>query len=294
MEIITERPDWFNKALEVDHASDFVDVCGAKVHYMEWGNKTNPTVIMLHGNHAHAYWFQFIGALLSHKYHFVVMSFSGMGDSEWRSFYNRETFVQDVWGVVEATKLHKPIVVGHSFGGMIALATASVYSSDMSGLLLVDYIVNPPEQQIEWYVDWPQSKPPKIRESKDALKKRFRLMPPQECKNQFLLDFIAEKSIRKTEDGWSWTFDPTTYDNLVIGKDHVEMIDNVQCPVGFFYGEKSIEFEVNPSVEQMQEILPEGSPIIGLKDAQHHLMLDQPHTFTENLDNLIQHLLDRN
>ena len=34
MEIITERPDWFNKALEVDHASDFVDVCGAKVHYM--------------------------------------------------------------------------------------------------------------------------------------------------------------------------------------------------------------------------------------------------------------------
>ena len=44
----------------------------------------------------------------------------------------------------------------------------------------------------------------------------------------------------------------------------------------------------------MQEILPEGSPIVGLKDAQHHLMLDQPHTFTENLDNLIQHLLDRN
>ena len=39
---------------------------------------------------------------------------------------------------------------------------------------------------------------------------------------------------------------------------------------------------------------PTGSPIIGLKDAQHHLMLDQPHTFTENLDNLIQHLLDRN
>jgi len=73
-----------------------------------------------------------------------------------------------------------------------------------------------------------------------------------------------------------------------------KMIDNIQCPVGFFYGENSIEFEVNPSVEQMQEILPEGSPIVGLKDAQHHLMLDQPHTFTENLDNLIQHLLDTN
>ena len=29
---------------------------------------------------AHAHWFKFIGALMSDKYHFVVMSFSGMGE----------------------------------------------------------------------------------------------------------------------------------------------------------------------------------------------------------------------
>ncbi len=170
MEIITEKPEWFIKALTVKHKSDFVKVSGADIHYMEWGDKTNPSVIMLHGNHAHAYWFQFIGALLSDKYHFVVMSFSGMGDSDWRSFYTRDTFVEDVLGVLEAIPLQKPVVIGHSFGGLVALLTASYYSSKMSGLLLVDYIVNPPEKHIEWYKDWPQSKPPKIRNSKEEKK----------------------------------------------------------------------------------------------------------------------------
>ena len=119
-------------------------------------------------------------------------------------------------------------------------------------------------------------------------------MPPQECINQFLLDYIAEKSIRKTELGWSWTFDPTTYDNLVIGKDHLEILNKIQCPIAFFYGENSIEFEVNIGVKQMKEILPKGSPVVELKNAQHHMMLDQPITFTDELDKLIQELLRKN
>ena len=291
MEIIHERPDWFNKALEVKHISDFAKVAGAKVHYMEWGSQEKPSVVMLHGNHAHAHWFQFIGALLSEKYHFVVLSFSGMGKSDWRSYYERSTFVDDVWGVVEHTKLNKPIIVGHSFGGMVALITAGQYSSEMSGLILVDYIVNPPEKHIEWYEGWPKSKPPKIRENKENLLKRFRLMPTQECKNQFLVDFIAEKSIRKIEQGWRWTFDPTTYDNLVIGKDHKEILDNLECQVGFLYGENSIEFDVKSASQQMLDLLPQGSPIVELKDAQHHLMLDQPLAFTLELEKLIDGLI---
>ena len=52
---------------------------------------------------------------------------------------------------------------------------------------------------IEWYKNMPPSKPPKIRPSKEELVQRFRLMPPQDCQNQYLLDFIAEKSVRETD-----------------------------------------------------------------------------------------------
>ena len=292
MELITTNPDWFNQALDKEHTSKFVEVNGAHIEYMEWGNPENQSVIMLHGTNAHAHWFKFIGSMLSEKYHFVVMSFSGMGGSDWRSFYTRDTFVDDVWGVVKDTGMKDPIVVGHSFGGMVSLITASKHSEDMSGLLLVDFVVNKPEEHHQWYEDRAPARPPRIVKEREELIKRFRLMPPQQCINQYLVDYIADHSIRETEKGWAWTFDPSAYDGLIIGSDHSKMLSELSCPVGFYYGEHTIEFKEG-ELQTMKDLLPKDSPIFGLKDAQHHLMLDQPLPFIENLDRLIQELLTK-
>jgi pimeloyl-ACP methyl ester carboxylesterase len=220
------------------------------------------------------------------------MSFSGMGGSDWRSFYTRDTFVDDVWGVVKDTGMENPIVVGHSFGGMVSLITASKHSQDMSGLLLVDFVVNKPEEHHEWYEGRAPARPPRIVKEKEELVKRFRLMPPQQCINQYLVDYIADHSIRETEKGWAWTFDPSAYDGLIIGSDHSKILSELNCPVGFYYGENTIEFKEG-ELKTMKDLLPEDSPIFGLKDAQHHLMLDQPLPFIENLDRLIQELLTK-
>ena len=292
MELITTNPDWFDQALDKEHTSKFVAVNGARIEYMEWGNPENQSVIMLHGTNAHAHWFKFIGSMLSEKYHFVVMSFSGMGGSDWRSFYTRDTFVDDVWGVVKDTGMKDPIVVGHSFGGMVSLITASKHSEDMSGLLLVDFVVNKPEEHHEWYEDRAPARPPRIVKEREELIKRFRLMPPQQCINQYLVDYIADHSIRETENGWAWTFDPSAYDGLIIGSDHSKILSELSCPVGFYYGEHTIEFKEG-ELKTMKDLLPKDSPIFGLKDAQHHLMLDQPLPFIENLDRLIQELLTK-
>ena len=292
MELIKTNPDWFNQALDKEHTSKFVEVNGACIEYMEWGNPENQSVIMLHGTNAHAHWFKFIGSMLSDNYHFVVMSFSGMGGSDWRSFYTRDTFVDDVWGVVKDTEMENPIVVGHSFGGMVSLITASKHSQDMSGLLLVDFVVNKPEEHHEWYEGRAPARPPRIVKEREELIKRFRLMPPQQCINQYLVDYIADHSIRETEKGWAWTFDPSAYDGLIIGSDHSKILSELNCPVGFYYGENTIEFKEG-ELKTMKDLLPEDSPIFGLKDAQHHLMLDQPLPFIENLDRLIQELLTK-
>ena len=45
------------------------------------------------------------------------------------------------------------------------------------------------------------------------------------------------------------------------------------------------------ALEQMIELMPEGSPVVGLKDAQHHLMLDQPINFVAELDKMIKGLI---
>ena len=79
---------------------------------------------------------------------------------------------------------------------------------------------------------------------------------------------------------------------MIIGSDHSKILSELNCPVGFYYGEHTIEFKEG-ELETMKDLLPEDSPIFGLKDAQHHLMLDQPLPFIENLDRLIQELLTK-
>ena len=87
------------------------------------------------------------------------------------------------------------------------------------------------------------------------------------------------------------TFDPAAYDGLIIGSDHSKILSELNCPVGFYYGEHTIEFNARSGVKGMADLLPKDSPIFGLEDAQHHLMLDQPLPFIENLDRLVQELL---
>jgi hypothetical protein len=42
----------------------------------------------------------------------------------------------------------------------------------------------------------------------------------------------------------------------------------------------------------MKDLLPEGSPIVALENSQHHLMLDKPLEFVEELDKLIKFFID--
>ena len=49
MELISTNPDWFDQAINKEYKSKFVEVNGAKIEYMEWGDPKNQSVIMLHG-----------------------------------------------------------------------------------------------------------------------------------------------------------------------------------------------------------------------------------------------------
>lgn len=39
---------------------------------------------------------------------------------------------------------------------------------------------------------------------------RFRFSPEQPCANLFAADFVARASLKQTEGGWTWRFDPSS------------------------------------------------------------------------------------
>lgn len=64
--------------------------------------------------------------------------------SEDENFYDLENFCKDVIQLINYEKIKKPIIVGHCFGGMIALLIEFYFPSTANAIILIDTSSKPP------------------------------------------------------------------------------------------------------------------------------------------------------
>ena len=77
-------PAWFGQATAEEPERTFIEVEGAKVELLAWGNRGKPGLMFLHGGAAHADWWSFIAPFFAKDYRVVASTFTGMGRSGWR------------------------------------------------------------------------------------------------------------------------------------------------------------------------------------------------------------------
>jgi pimeloyl-ACP methyl ester carboxylesterase len=285
-----EKPGWFLRALEVPFEDRTVEVAGAPIHYLYWeeqGGADRPGLVFVHGNGAHAHWWTFLAPFFLEHHRVAAIDLSGAGDSGRRDRYTPEQFAAEVAAVADDAGFGDDvIIVGHSFGGFITLKTGLLYNDRLAGVVLVDSAVRPPD--FKWERDPRRSpiKPKRIyAEFAEALA-RFRLMPPQDCKNQFLLDYIGRHSLAQVDGGWSWKFDDELFRKFEFGENLHEELAQLRCRVGVIYGEDSYLF-TQDIADFMFRVLDESVPFVAIPEAQHHLFLDQPLAFVSALRTLL-------
>lgn len=61
-----------------------------------------------------------------------------------QDFYRFENFAKDIHSVIKAEKIGKPIIIGHCFGGIVALYLQALFPDATRGLILVDTSFKPP------------------------------------------------------------------------------------------------------------------------------------------------------
>lgn len=284
-DFITHAPRWFRDCLAEAPESRFVTSEGTRIHYLKWAAKkpNRPGLLFVHGNGAHARWFDFIAPLLTAEYNVASIDLPGMGDSEWRESYVRETYAHAIRTVAFDAELGpKPVIVGHSFGGFVTLITGALYGAELGGLVLADFRVRPKTDAVEWFLGDPPRRPTRVYPDRETALGRFRLAPLQECANAFITDYIAGHSIREVtegpEKGWTWKFDPMAFQGLRMGgEEHADMFKNLPCKVGVMYGHISKDHDPD-TMAFMKSVRPE-APIFTIPYAQHHIMLDQPIAF---------------
>ncbi len=296
---IPERAAWFAWALAQAPQRSFVNVEGARIETLIWGEAGRPGLLFLHGFGAHADWYSFIAPFLAARHRVVALSWSGMGASEWREAYSIEQFGREALEVAAAAGLFEaslpPIVVGHSFGGRIAIGLAADHGEKFSAAIIVDPPVFAPksleERNLKKRPPRREPRPHRVYPTLAAALAHFRLAPAQPCDNLFILDHIARLSLREVPAAagegreWTWRFDPALGLHLK-HRNPMPLIRAARCPLALVRGRRS-RLMRSEDAAHMMGALPEGAPYVEVPEADHHVMLDQPLAFVAAIEALL-------
>ena len=122
-----------------------VDCCvranGLELHYLDWGGAARTPAIALHGFALNCHSWDEVAPRLRSRLHVLAFDQRGHGLSdraERVEDYTRENMVADLESAVRELGLSRPVVIGHSMGGMNAMTFAARNPALVRALVLVD------------------------------------------------------------------------------------------------------------------------------------------------------------
>jgi len=125
----------------------FIDIDGARIHYLDEGS--GPTLLLIHGlaGQMHNFTHSLFGKL-RHDFRVVVLDRPGSGYSTRPAGASATISAQarTISRFCQELKLGRPLIVGHSLGGAIALGLALNHQEQVAGLALLAPATHRPER----------------------------------------------------------------------------------------------------------------------------------------------------
>jgi non-heme chloroperoxidase len=108
---------------------------GTALHVREWGQSDDPAVLLIHGwSGNHMCWSRQVGSSLADEFRLVALDIRGHGMSDRPLDAGRYTdsrlWAADIAAVIEQCHLHRPTLVGWSYGGFVICDYVREYGQD--------------------------------------------------------------------------------------------------------------------------------------------------------------------
>jgi len=272
-----DAPAWYRAAREVPRSDGHVEVSGCDVHYLTWGEPGRPGLVFVHGGGAHAHWWTHVAARYAADYRVAALDLSGHGDSGRRERYGLEGWTDEVMAVADAAGIQgKPVLVGHSMGGFVTIATSARYPDALAGVVVCDSPISEPDPEIDAHRMGEAFGIPRPYASREEAIRRFRTVPPQDHYLDYVMHDVGWHSLRQDPDGWRWKFDPLVFSAFeenprVAARPY---LPKITCRLALLASENGLVTEHVGAY--MYELMGRVNPVIEIPLAGHHLMLDQP------------------
>ena len=248
-----------------------------RLHYLEWNPHAPRTIVLLHGNSANAWWWEPLAGAISSDYRLLALDQRGHGDSEWARppAYSPSDYAADIARFVEHVSVgtEKPMVVGHSMGGLSVLAFARRHRERARGAIAIDVAVTSSRGR-DRYLRRLKALPVVTYPDLATAKARFRLMPNEGGIADAVVHAIAEKSLARTEEGrWTLKFDRESFfggDGLAV----METIGEISIPTMLVRAEHSRIMTAEAA--EHARASNAHTRLVTIPGAHHHVILENP------------------
>jgi pimeloyl-ACP methyl ester carboxylesterase len=120
------------------HKTGFITVNGVRLHYLDWGG-AGETLLFLHGMGDTAHIYDELAPKFTNQFRVLGLTRRGHGESEIpETGYDTATLVEDIRQFLDALKIQRVILAGHSFAGDELTRFAVVHPDRVIKLIYFD------------------------------------------------------------------------------------------------------------------------------------------------------------
>lgn len=275
------------------YSGESIEIDGVKIRYLQRGS--GPDVVLIHGSMGNIEDWERLIPALSKSYRVTAFDRIGHGFS---SGYDR--FAGITVNAVMARKLidklnlHDVVVVGHGYGGSIALRMAVEHSENIHGFVLLAPVAYPDEDAdlpwLEWIVSNPYVGLGLIRMGNLFFTKslvRERLIQASSADNKSLPENFVENRVSL------WNRSATLYSHaqqtVRLNSELQSMSGryaSIQRPVRLLVGENEPSIDIVAGVRRLTASLPKVKSL-DLPNCGHYIQYANPQAVIHAIDSLV-------
>lgn len=218
------------------------------VNYIQYGSENGKEIVLLHGWGQNIEMMKPLGDNLP-NFHITIIDFPGFGES---SEPNNSLTIYDYVEILEellvSLKIHKPILIGHSFGGRVAILYAARNSTEKLVLFGA----------------------PCVRHQRKSLKENIlkcaKKLPGMNKLGEYAKKYIGSTDYRNAS--------PIMRETLVnvINEDLSNYAKKIQCPTLLIWGTNDTEAPIEDAKE-LESLLVDGG-LVELPGRTHYAYLE--------------------
>ncbi|NVJ68219.1 MAG: alpha/beta hydrolase [Gammaproteobacteria bacterium] len=253
------------------------------VKLVELGTHNLQTMLLIHGlgNNASKDWYKLVPEL-SKRYHVLLLDLPGFGGSEYNNqhFYTPEYYAKLIDEVASKHLNHKskPIVVGHSLGGAVAIKYTAEYQDEVSKLVLLDVAGILQESVFARYIaNFKQNNQSKsvFKKLADSVKRKVNMLTNRFIRSSDAWLNVEEIISSDTKREYLFEIRPDLNAGIgLVSENFSEEIRAIKVPTLIIWGNQDPVAPLRTAKILNKHI--ESSELMTIKNSGHSPMLDSP------------------